>query len=192
MTFSEKSGALTGPAGDSGGGGLCVLGLGSNRGLEERGPLELLNSAAGELSRILKGLRSSPVYKTAPLYVTDQGAFLNCAVCGFFRGGPEELLTELQAVETRHGRDRSRERRWGERSLDIDILLFGDAVFNNERLTIPHPRLTERAFALRPLIDLLPHARDPHSDRPYRDILAGLPDQGVRFAGKMSPLPPPA
>jgi 2-amino-4-hydroxy-6-hydroxymethyldihydropteridine diphosphokinase len=125
-------------------------------------------------------MRVSPLYRTAPLHVTDQGAFLNAAAAGFFDGGgARELLRAVQAVEARYGRDRRAERRWGERSLDIDILLFGGAAVAEEGLIIPHPRLKERAFALRPLLDLVPEAREPGTAFAYRDALAALPDQGV-------------
>jgi 2-amino-4-hydroxy-6-hydroxymethyldihydropteridine diphosphokinase len=91
------------------------------------------------------------------------------------------LLREVQAVEALFGRDRARERRWGERTLDIDILLFGGECIAEPDLVIPHPRLKERAFALAPLLDLAPDAREPGTGIPYRDMLTALPDQGVRL-----------
>lgn len=147
---------------------------------------ELLGSAAAELGVILGGAKLSPLYETAPLYIADQGPFLNAALSGFFEtetGGPAAarlLLSEVQTVETRHGRNRAAERRWGERPLDIDILLFGKEIIGEPDLIIPHPRLGERAFALRPLLDLLPEASDPETGTAYRRILETLSGQEIR------------
>jgi 2-amino-4-hydroxy-6-hydroxymethyldihydropteridine diphosphokinase len=178
---------------------LCVLGLGSNRPYKDLCSNDLIKSAAAELQKTLIDMRLSPLYKTAPLHVTDQEPFVNAAVAGFFDGeaanGARKLLEIIQSIEARFGRDRSAERRWGERSMDIDILLFGDLTLAEPDLTIPHPRLKERAFALRPLLDLLPDAREPvYSAEPwngessppvtgaqYSDILAALPDQKIEL-----------
>ncbi|MDR2144211.1 MAG: 2-amino-4-hydroxy-6-hydroxymethyldihydropteridine diphosphokinase, partial [Treponema sp.] len=155
----------------------------------------LLGSAVAELGRILGGMRVSPVYRSVALHVTDQPAFLNAAVAGFFPANgvaspadgisspadgavsptagkkavsraAHELLGAVIAIEAAYGRDRASERRWGERSLDIDILLFGEEIINEPDLVVPHPRLAERAFALRPLLDLLPDTADPQTKRP--------------------------
>jgi 2-amino-4-hydroxy-6-hydroxymethyldihydropteridine diphosphokinase len=158
---------------------LCVLSLGSNRPFLGRTPLDLLGSAGAELGKFLSRCRISSVYKTAPLHVDDQDDFLNACVSGYFGESPERLLALIQAVEAAHGRNRAAERRWGERSLDIDILLFGSRIIKTPDLTVPHPRLPERAFALRPLLELLPQAREPGTGKPYRAILEALPDQGV-------------
>ena len=157
------------------------MSLGSNtpwRGFSCAG---IITSAAGELRKILADARLSPLYKTAPLYITDQAPFTNAALCGFFSGSPDKLLALTREIENRYGRDRSKERRWGERTLDIDILLFGDRVITETDLTIPHPRLKERAFALRPLLDLLPHAEEPGTGRKYSDILADIDGQDVEL-----------
>jgi 2-amino-4-hydroxy-6-hydroxymethyldihydropteridine diphosphokinase len=153
--------------------------LGSNKSWGAKSPRELLGLAREDLAPILADLRVSRLRETAPLYGEDQPPFLNCAVCGCFSAADPErapltLLAALQAVEARYGRDRSGERRWGERSLDIDILLFGDRVFEKEGLIIPHPRLNERRFALEPLVELLPEARSPRTGEPYREVLAKL------------------
>ena len=91
------------------------------------------------------------------------------------------LLLAVQAVEARFGRDRASERRWGERTLDIDILLFGGECIAEPGLVIPHPRLKERAFALAPLLDIAPDAREPGTGIPYRDVFAALPAQEIRL-----------
>jgi len=102
------------------------------------------------------------------------------AVAGGWGGTPRELLAAAQDIEAKYGRDRTKEIRWGPRTLDIDILLFGNEVIDEperpgrQALIIPHPRLAERAFALRPLLDLLPEAVEPGTGRTYRVILNSL------------------
>ena len=113
--------------------------------------------------------------------MTDQNRFINTAVMGYYPGTPRELLSRMQGIEAKFGRDRSKERRWGERLLDIDILLFGDLIINEPDLIIPHPRLKERCFALEPLLELLPDAEEPGTFLSYREICKTLPDQGVRI-----------
>jgi 2-amino-4-hydroxy-6-hydroxymethyldihydropteridine diphosphokinase len=130
-------------------------------------------------------MRQAPVYRTEALYlketpVKEQPDFLNTAVCGLYEKLPYDLLKSIHSIEASFGRDRSKETRWGERSLDIDILLFGGTVVSDAPdLEIPHPRLKERRFALIPLLDLLPGARDPVTGIPYRIFLNGLSGQRV-------------
>ena len=90
-----------------------------------------------------------------------------------------ELLSLLHEIEARFGRNRALEKRWGERFLDIDILLFGDLTLAESSLVIPHPRLKERRFALQPLLDILPCALEPGTGLSYRGVCESLPDQGV-------------
>ena len=133
------------------------------------------------LEQVLAELRRASLYETDPLYVTDQGRFINTAVAGLYGGKPRELLSRIHEIEASFGRDRSRERRMGERTLDIDILLFGElnavlpASANEPCLEIPHPRLKERRFALQPLLELLPDAAEPGTGIPYRRICEALP-----------------
>jgi len=156
-----------------------VLGLGSNRGDSRR----IFFDAARVLAETLTTVRLSSLYRSTPLYVTDQPAFLNAALAGCYGGNPWELLEYVHLVEARFGRDRSRERRRGERTLDIDILLFGDLVMDHDpRLRIPHPGLLERKFALLPLLELEPEAIDPRSQRPLWETYLSLPVQGIYYA----------
>jgi 2-amino-4-hydroxy-6-hydroxymethyldihydropteridine diphosphokinase len=127
------------------------------------------------LGKLLGDMRAAALIETEPLYVLDQPRFFNTAVSGFWDFSPPELLEAVHGIEASYGRNRSRERRWGERTLDIDILLFGDLIISEPpRLEIPHPRLRERSFALRPLVELLPEARDPVTGRLFREILAEI------------------
>jgi 2-amino-4-hydroxy-6-hydroxymethyldihydropteridine diphosphokinase len=150
---------------------LVVLGLGSNQG---DSPAILAGALEG-LDKLLGDMKAAAIIETEPLYVPDQPRFLNTAVSGLWNFSPRELLEAVHGIEAAYGRDRSRERRWGERTLDIDILLFGDQLVSEPPLLeIPHPRLRERRFALEPLLELLPEARDPVTARLFRDILAEL------------------
>jgi 2-amino-4-hydroxy-6-hydroxymethyldihydropteridine diphosphokinase len=185
-------------AGSSGAGegAYVVLGLGSNKShglLDSRKILTGLMPALGEL---IREMRVSSFYETKPLYVTDQPVFVNAAVAGFYPASPRELLEALRQLEARFGRDRARERRWGERSLDIDILLFGGMIVSEPPvLEIPHPRLKERRFALEPLLELVPGALEPGTGTAYSLICASLPDQGVKKSeapGRPAPFTPEA
>ena len=155
---------------------LVVLGLGSNLG----DSLSIIHDAVKALEEVLTELRCASIYETEALYVTDQGKFINTAVAGFYSGSARDLLSKINEIEKHFGRDRSKEKRWGERSLDIDILLFGDLVLNEPSLEIPHPRLKERRFALEPLLELLPDAEEPDTGQLYRQLCQELPDQGCK------------
>jgi len=146
---------------------------------------QIILDAVKALEKVLTDLRRASLYESEPMYVKDQHSFINTAVSGFFQGlngqsTPNALLSAINDIEERFGRDRKQERRWGERSLDIDILLFGDLVLKETDLQIPHPRLRERRFALEPLLELLPDALEPGTGLFYGVICDVLPDQGVR------------
>ncbi len=149
--------------------------LGSNVGDREAN----LTQAFSRLERLMGRLCISGIYQSAPLYVTDQPVFLNAAAAGDWDGTPFELLEAVHGIEGALGRDRGKERRMGPRTLDIDILLFGQLVLDHPDLSIPHPRLAERAFALIPLLELAPGLRDPRTGRMLREYLEALGDQGV-------------
>jgi len=157
-----------------------VLGLGSNLG-DSR---QIIFEAIIDLKEVLTKLRTASFYETKPLYVEDQNRFVNTAVAGYYTGSEDslsagKLLQSINRIEERFGRDRSRERRWGERLLDIDILLFGNLKIREAALEIPHPRLKERRFALQPLLELLPDASEPCTGLSYRSVCEALSDQGV-------------
>jgi 2-amino-4-hydroxy-6-hydroxymethyldihydropteridine diphosphokinase len=159
-----------------------ILGLGSNKGKPE----EIIKNAINDLKEFLADTKAASLYRTTPVGVAAQPDFLNTALRGNFLGTEKELLTKIHIIEKKYGRDRAREIRWGQRSLDIDILLFGNLILNevtgnrDECLEIPHPRLNGRRFALEPLLELAPFAKDPRSGEYYHIICARLPDQGVR------------
>lgn len=117
----------------------------------------------------------SRLYETAPIG-PDQPDYLNAAVLLDTALSPLELLDDLRGIEASLGRDRAREGRWGPRTLDLDMLWIADTCVEEERLTVPHPRLHERAFAVMPLLDVAPAARDPRTG-----VIYAAPDgQDVR------------
>jgi 2-amino-4-hydroxy-6-hydroxymethyldihydropteridine diphosphokinase len=151
------------------------LSLGSNLGDRERN----LGRAFELLSEILRDPIMSGIYRTDPLYVKDQPFFLNAAAKGHTLLAPEELIDRIHGIERFLGRNREAETRMGPRTLDIDILLFGNLEISTPSLTIPHPRMTERAFVLVPLLELAPELRDPRNGSPLKGSLPGLRGQGV-------------
>lgn len=98
----------------------------------------------------------SALYRTKPWGQTDQPDFLNGVVELQTRMTPRVLLEHLLAIEERFGRVRANEERWGPRTLDLDLLVFGDEVIDEPGLHVPHPRLRERAFVLVPLAEIAP------------------------------------
>lgn len=118
----------------------------------------------------------SAVYETEPQYVTGQPRFLNMAVRGETDLGADDLLRHLKELEKSLGRTGGV--RYGPRVIDLDILLYGDAVIETPGLSIPHPRLAERAFVLRPLADIAPRLVHPVTGKTIDRILKELPDDG--------------
>jgi 2-amino-4-hydroxy-6-hydroxymethyldihydropteridine diphosphokinase len=95
-------------------------------------------------------------YATPPWGETDQARFINACIDVETGLQPGALLAVLQAVETKHGRDRTRETRWGPRTLDLDLIAYDDVSLSEPGLMLPHPRLFERAFVLVPLAEIAP------------------------------------
>lgn len=126
------------------------LGLGSNLGDRQ----SLLSKAIGllEESGCFSDVRISSFYETAPWGVLDQPAFLNAVFTGRTNLSPRQTLEMCQTIEKEL--DRVRTLRWGPRTIDVDILIFGKEMQNEPDLVIPHPRLFERAFALLPLAEV--------------------------------------
>jgi 2-amino-4-hydroxy-6-hydroxymethyldihydropteridine diphosphokinase len=155
-----------------------LIAMGSNLG--DR--LATLEEAARAIDRTpgIEVVRSSRVYETAPVGGPEQGAFLNAVLAAEVELGPDELLRLLQGIEARF--QRRREVRLGPRTLDLDILGYGDEVVATPELEIPHPRLHERRFVLVPLADVAPDWRHPLRRRSTLEMLAAIParDDDVR------------
>jgi len=147
----------------------AFVGIGSNLGDREgnfRQAVELLSAEDG-----IDVVAVSEIRETDPVGPVEQGPFLNGAVLIETGLAPRELLERLLAVEERLGR--VRRERWGPRTIDLDLLLYGDDVVDEPGLTVPHPRLHERRFALEPLSDLAPSLEIPGKG-PISALLAEL------------------
>jgi 2-amino-4-hydroxy-6-hydroxymethyldihydropteridine diphosphokinase len=145
---------------------LSVVGLGANLGA----PRDVLRAAVLELRALPgTGVSGAGVVRVSSLYASvpvgpPQPDYLNAAVLLRTALEPLELLDALQTIEHRHGRVRAE--RWGPRTLDLDILWLEGRVERSDRLVVPHPELLGRAFALVPLLELVPDARNPLDDTP--------------------------
>ncbi|HEU0118017.1 MAG TPA: 2-amino-4-hydroxy-6-hydroxymethyldihydropteridine diphosphokinase [Alphaproteobacteria bacterium] len=156
-----------------------ALGLGSNIGDRKAA----LRAAVEGLAPYMKVSAVSPIYETAAFYVTDQPAFLNAAVVGTTTLSPLVLLRAVKNLEVEVGRQPSF--RYGPRLLDIDILFYGRQSFISPELTVPHPRLAEREFVLRPLADIAPNWKHPASGLTIADMLASVPPSGAKCLGPL-------
>ena len=132
----------------------ALLGLGGNLGHVRQTLDRAVQMLCGRKDVRLQA-RSS-YYRTAPWGVEEQPPFINLCLAVVTDLSPHDLLQRAQATETQLGRNRARERRWGPRTIDIDILAYDDVVLNDVDLTLPHPRLFERAFVLVPLAEIAP------------------------------------
>lgn len=155
-----------------------AIALGSNQG----DSLQIVQQTLRELTRI-PGIKIDAVsswYQTKPVGIQEpQPDYLNgCAVLSVAQT-PEELLTLLQAIEIQFGRDSNTKGQLQPRTLDLDLLLYGDLVLDTANLTIPHPRMTERAFVLVPLAEIAPHWIEPKSQQSIAQLLARVDTSGV-------------
>lgn len=148
---------------------FVVLGLGSNRNFESHTSLEILSKAIERIGSFVDNLCVSSIYKTGAMYVLDQDDFYNMVCAGEFRGTPRELLCKIHIIEAELGRNRANEIRNGPRSIDIDIEFFGKEFINEIDLIIPHEKLTERAFVLKPLLEIL-QKNENNADKEIADI----------------------
>lgn len=150
----------------------AYIGLGSNLGDRE---LNLLRAVA-ELGKLpeskVTGL--SPFYETSPVGVTDQPNFFNAVLRLSTRLTSHALLLQLQHIECSVFR-RKRTEHWGPRTMDLDLLLFGNEIINESELIVPHPRMAERRFVLEPLCKLAPDLIHPVLGRTMGELLAALP-----------------
>lgn len=152
------------------------LALGSNLGDRAAHLTRGLNrlEEVGEIAAL------SGVYETEPVGYADQPAFLNMVALLRTDLEPVELMDRIHVIERAAGRERTF--RNAPRTLDVDILLYGDRWIAEEGLTVPHPRMTQRPFVLVPLLELAPELREPRTGRPFSAYLDVLdpPDGGRR------------
>ena len=156
----------------------AVVGLGGNVGdvvAAFRRALQSLDQTDG-----VRVISVSSLLRTAPVGGPEQDDFLNAAVLLAVELEPDELLAVLQGLEGEA--ERVRAERWGPRTLDLDLLWWADQSLETTALTVPHPRLIERRFALQPLVEVAPSARAGDGRR-YADILSTLLSEGVEVIG---------
>ncbi len=165
--------------------GRVVLALGSNLG--DR--LENLQGAVDALfdTPKLTFVAVSPVYQTRPVGGPPQPDYLNAVVIAATAEPAQTVLKLAQGVEKAF--HRTRQVRWGPRTLDVDIIVRGDEVSDDPELTLPHPRAHERAFVLSPWLDADPDAELPGRGR-VADLLPGVSSAGVRRRGDLAIRPP--
>ena len=173
---NKMSAAVTQPT-------FCYLGLGAN--LHQ--PLQQLQQAVVALAALehCQLLKVSSLYGSKPMGPQDQPDYVNAVAALTTTLSAEQLLDQLQKIELEQGRQRKDER-WGPRTLDLDILLFGDQTINSERLTVPHYGMKVREFVLYPLAELAPELHLPDGST-LSQLLAAVPLNGLVVLA-----PPPA
>ncbi|MEE9336249.1 MAG: 2-amino-4-hydroxy-6-hydroxymethyldihydropteridine diphosphokinase [Granulosicoccaceae bacterium] len=150
------------------------IGLGSNMNeplVQLKGALAALRSTPG-----LTNISCSSVYQTTPMGPADQLDYINAVVQCDTTLSASRLLDRMQLIENRAGR--VKDRQWGPRSLDLDLLLYGQQVINTLRLTVPHAGIAERSFVLYPLADLAPSLDIPGKGK-LSDLLDRCPQLGI-------------
>lgn len=148
-----------------------VLCLGGNKGNREK----LLSRAVESLSSRFQLIKLSSIYETEAWGGVAKGKFLNqLAIISTYRSAME-VLEVIQGIETELGR--TREEPWGDRTMDIDILFYGEKIIDTENLKVPHPFIAERKFVLVPLLELFPDRKHPISGKTFTQMLRESEDK---------------
>ena len=148
---------------------IVYLSLGSNLGARAAN----LNDAISRIAKIGDVMSVSSFYETEPVEFTAQPWFLNCAVKLDTEKMPKQLLAAVLDLEQQMGRRRTQQK--GPRTVDIDILLFGNSIIEAKNLVVPHPALHQRRFVLEPMVEIAPEARHPVFKRTMRELRDALP-----------------
>ena len=161
---------------------VAYIALGANL-LSPAGPPEATLAAAAERLAAFGPIAArSSLYSTAPVGYANQPRFANAVVALETHLSPQQLLDGLLSIELDFGRDRIASPPNGPRTLDLDILFYGDMVLSESGLEIPHPRLAARAFVLVPLHEIAPNLRDPRSGKTVAEMLQALTDHAEQDA----------
>lgn len=186
---------------------LVVIGLGSNLKSAWGPPEHNILLALREINALCTIERVSPLYHTEPQHDPNQPHFLNAVLTAHNHSHqPEALLAALQTIENKAQRQRSTTRRFGPRTLDLDLILWNNLILNTPTLTLPHPRYTQRRFVIEPLYEIAPRLRDPKTHKTIDQLRQNLPantpkilyyrsldkreyDQRAASATKSTPLP---
>jgi 2-amino-4-hydroxy-6-hydroxymethyldihydropteridine diphosphokinase len=152
----------------------AYIGIGSNEGRRRENCLLAVKMLEGEVLHDTIVRAVSNMHETTPWGVTDQRDFINLCVHITTTLQPRELLAGLKRIEEIIGRAKTY--RWGPRVIDLDILLYGGEIINDDELVIPHPHMHERLFVLKPLCEIAPEARHPGLGMTVREMLDALGD----------------
>ena len=147
-------------------GEICYLSLGSNLGDREN---NLKRAVALLKKEGIKILKESSIYETEPMYYKEQGKFLNQVIKIETKFSPEKLLKVIEKIERELKRERKIPK--GPRTIDIDIVFFGNKIINSDRLKIPHPLILERDFVIKPLLEIEPEIIHPLYNRKVKDLV---------------------
>jgi 2-amino-4-hydroxy-6-hydroxymethyldihydropteridine diphosphokinase len=156
-----------------------VLALGANIGDRPAA----LRAAVRGLADYVTITAKSPIYETAPAYIADQPKFLNAAVIGKTKLEPLALLRAIKNLESDLGRQPTFH--YGPRAIDIDVIFYGNEIIDRLELTVPHPRLAEREFVLRPLVDIAPDWRHPQNGLTAAEMLTRLTETSAKKLAEM-------
>jgi len=136
------------------------IGLGSNK----NNPNEQINNAIKELEKRIKIIKKSSIYETEPVGKNSTRNFFNMVIKAKTELSPYSLLENLLKIEAMFGRNRKKEKHWGDRTLDLDILSYNDIIMNDYRLTLPHKEMFNRIFVLEPFLEVEPNAKILNKD----------------------------
>ena len=161
---------------------LATIALGANIPSPAGPPETTLVAAAMHLATLGHIVARSSLYSTTPVGFHDQPRFVNAVIALETKLSPRELLEALLLIELDFGRNREASPANGPRTLDLDLLFYGDLVLTESGLEVPHPRLAERAFVLVPLHEIAPNLRDPRSLKTVAELLAALENHTAQDA----------